>query len=71
MSRKVLITVNIEPEQHERLKRLSKRTGVSQGRYVRDALDAFLVRFADEPGEWPEGVGEWDEGSCPTATRLP
>jgi predicted DNA-binding protein len=41
-------TVYLEPEQAERLKRLSEATRVPQAIYIREAVDDLLKKYARE-----------------------
>lgn len=57
MSRKEQCSFALEPSQIARLREISSRTRVPQAELVRQAVDALLVRFAEQPGEWQGGFG--------------
>jgi predicted DNA-binding protein len=65
MSRKVMLTSYVEPDQAERLRALSARTGVPQAVYIRAALATVLDEHEPVTGEWDGGFGSEDGSSQP------
>jgi ribbon-helix-helix protein len=56
--RKVSLTIYPTPEQLERLKALSERTGVPFSRYVRDGIDLVLALRSEPEPLWMVALRE-------------